>query len=146
VVTVEVLKPAPEVGMTDRPFEVVARLNVDGKRYEVEGDSSLFDFDMPVVGITKRRPVAFKRDPEEWARSLPGSYRSPYLLAKVVHDDAGPTGSPYWTREDARADTGLWGSIVEDVVSGISSVLLRARRRGATSAPPREKREPTHIG
>jgi hypothetical protein len=33
------------------------------------------------------RTISWEDDPEDWARSLASSYRTPYLLAEIVHDD-----------------------------------------------------------
>jgi hypothetical protein len=40
-----------------------------------------------VLSIGTGRTISWEDDPEEWARSLASSYRTPYLLAEIVHDD-----------------------------------------------------------
>jgi hypothetical protein len=40
-----------------------------------------------VLSVRTGEPIRWEDDPEEWARSLSDSYRSPYLLAEIVHDD-----------------------------------------------------------
>jgi hypothetical protein len=40
-----------------------------------------------VLSVCTGKAIRWEDDPEEWARSLTGSYRSQYLLAEVAHDD-----------------------------------------------------------
>jgi len=40
-----------------------------------------------VLSVRTGEALRWEDDPEEWARSLSGAYRSPYLLAEIVHDD-----------------------------------------------------------
>lgn len=40
-----------------------------------------------VLSTSTGEAIRWEDDPEDWARSLIGSYRSPYLLAEIVHDD-----------------------------------------------------------
>ncbi len=47
----------------------------------------VIDLDRMVLSMSTGRTICWDDDPEEWARSLVGSYRSPYLLAEIVHDD-----------------------------------------------------------
>jgi hypothetical protein len=147
MVTVEVLVPTPGIERAEEngAFEVAARLKVDGKSHDIEGDPSVFDFEMPVVGITKRRRVTFARDPEEWARSLPGSYRSPYLLAKVVHDDDGPEGTPFWTDAEARHDRERRDSPLQGFVAGAMATFVGALLRRRVARNGKKTRETTHT-
>jgi hypothetical protein len=148
MVTVEVVTPKLDSNSPQDDWDVVARLTVDGGSWHVDGDGSVFDYTMPVIGITTHRRVSFRRNPEEWARSLPGSYRSPYLLARVVSDDAGVHGSPFWSPEEADRDERFSnGSRLEGLASGlvdayIAALRLLSRRRGpaagATASPEEE--------
>jgi hypothetical protein len=67
---------------------VVAVLTVKGRDAKVEGAmAGVIDLTMPVMSLNHARSLRFDEDPEEWARSLPGSYRAPDLFARVVADD-----------------------------------------------------------
>jgi len=73
----------------DDDVAVVAVLVVKGRDVHVDGDmAGVIDFTMPVMSVNHERPIQFDEDPEEWARSLPGSYRAPDLFARVVADDS----------------------------------------------------------
>jgi hypothetical protein len=70
-------------------LELLADLAVDGREERLTGPrSDLIDFGQKVMSVSQHRPITFHEDPEEWARSLIGSFRSPDLFVNVIHDDA----------------------------------------------------------
>lgn len=68
---------------------LLAIVEADGSRLEIEGDKSCVPLD-PVVSATTGRRLDASSEPEEWARNLPGAYRAGDLIAVIRHDDAPP--------------------------------------------------------
>jgi hypothetical protein len=91
MVHVEFWRPGGEIGRSER----VATLTQRGREApKIEGrEPEVFDLDRRVPNTNASRTICWDDDPEEWARSLVGSYRSPYLAAEIVHDDH-PTPEP----------------------------------------------------
>ena len=66
----------------------VARLTVNGDSRDLTGEEpGVVDFERQVVSLRDGQKLHYGDDPEEWTRSLIGSYRTPYLWAEVVEDD-----------------------------------------------------------
>lgn len=71
---------------------MAAKLTVVGRDVTIEGpEQHVVDFTMSVISVSTGRILRYDEDPEEWARSLVGAYRSPYLLAQITHDDNHPS-------------------------------------------------------
>jgi hypothetical protein len=71
--------------------EVLAEVVVQDREVDVSGPrADLVDLSQRVMSIKQQRSIAFSDDPEEWARSLVGSFRMPDLYAQVVDDDDPP--------------------------------------------------------
>jgi hypothetical protein len=69
-------------------YAPVATVTASGGGVEVTGEGrELVDLQMSVMSASGDGPVTVDQDPEEWARSLPGALRGPYLSARVVRDD-----------------------------------------------------------
>jgi hypothetical protein len=69
-------------------YAPVATVTADGGNVDVVGDGrELVDLRMTVVSASGDGQITVEQDPEEWARSLPGALRGPYLSARVVRDD-----------------------------------------------------------
>jgi hypothetical protein len=85
MVKVELCRPV----RTEDGVEVVAQLVVrEGQIEQLDGAlAHLIDLGMPVMGISEGKIVRFNDDPEEWARSLIGTFRAPDLFARVAADD-----------------------------------------------------------
>jgi hypothetical protein len=85
MVHVEFWRPGSEIGQS----ECVATLTQRGRSQpQIEGrEPQVVDLERLVLSVSTGEAIRWEDDPEEWARSLPGSYRSPYLLAEIVHDD-----------------------------------------------------------
>jgi hypothetical protein len=85
MVHVEFWRPGSEIGRS----ECVATLTQRGRSQpQIEGrEPQVVDLERVVLSISTGEAIRREDDPEEWARSLAGSYRSPYLLAEIVHDD-----------------------------------------------------------
>jgi hypothetical protein len=85
MVHVEFWRPASEAGRS----ECVATLTQRGRRQpQIEGrEPHVVDLERVMLSLSTGEAIRWEDDPEEWARSLTGSYRSPYLLAEIVHDD-----------------------------------------------------------
>ncbi len=85
MVHVEFWRPGSKIGQS----ECVATLTQRGRSQpQIEGrEPLLIDLERVVLSISTGEAIRWEDDPEEWARSLTGSYRSPYLLAEIVHDD-----------------------------------------------------------
>lgn len=64
----------------------VTRLTVRDGEVRIEGEEPEVDLEQRVVSLRTGRAIAFRDDPEEWARSLAAAYRTPYLWAEVVED------------------------------------------------------------
>lgn len=67
-------------------WQTIARLRVDGDDYTLTGDPRAIDLEHPVLDRRTRRALHFDEDREQWARSLPTTYRGPERLAVVVAD------------------------------------------------------------
>jgi hypothetical protein len=67
---------------------IVTRLVVDGTSVMIDGAEQDLDFDLEVLSARTGELIAFVGNEEDWARSLPGAYRTPYLWAEVVEDTA----------------------------------------------------------
>ncbi|HEV8686387.1 MAG TPA: hypothetical protein VGQ84_03865 [Gaiellaceae bacterium] len=65
----------------------LARLRVDDRHVEVEGDQTVIDFRLPLVSLRTGTQVRFEDDHEEWARSLPTAFRAGDVIVRVLHDD-----------------------------------------------------------
>lgn len=85
MVHVEFWRPGREIGQS----ECVATLTQRGRDApKIEGrEPQVVDLQRMVLSIATGRTISWEDDPEEWARSLASSYRTPYLLAEIVHDD-----------------------------------------------------------
>lgn len=88
MVRVELQTPIHEHDTNTVRWEPLVVLTVNGEEHSVDGDASLLDFELPVVSLRRGEQITFEQDPEEWTRSLVGTYRSGDLLAVVAHDDA----------------------------------------------------------
>lgn len=62
----------------------IATLQVDGNAVRIDGDEArvrqMMDT-LRVLDLDRRETISFADAPERWARFLPGTLRSPYLLA-----------------------------------------------------------------
>ena len=85
MVHVEFWRPGSEAGRS----ECIATLTQRGRRQpQIEGpEPQVVDLERLVLSVCTGEAIRWEDDPEEWARSLTDSYRSPYLLAEIVHDD-----------------------------------------------------------
>lgn len=87
MVTVEFRRPTQDEHGCIVGFVSVVRLTVANGELRVEGDEpELVDRRQRVVSLRTGKAITFADDPEEWARSLPGSFRAPYLWAEVIED------------------------------------------------------------
>jgi hypothetical protein len=88
MVRVELRTPIYERDSSTVRWEPLVALRVEnGQEPEIEGDRSLFDFEMPVVSLRSGETIRFDENPEEWARSLVLAYRGGDLVAAITHDD-----------------------------------------------------------
>jgi hypothetical protein len=71
---------------TEQPLAVVTAI---GESLHIEGPrADLIEEDVPALGLPSgRRLESPHDDPEEWARGLLVSFRSPDRFARIVHDD-----------------------------------------------------------
>ena len=85
MVRVEFWRPGSEIGRS----ECVATLTQDGRQQpQIAGhEPQVVDLERVVLSVCTGKAIRWEDDPEEWTRSLTGSYRSAYLLAKIAHDD-----------------------------------------------------------
>ena len=85
MVHVEFWRPGSEIGRS----ECVATLTQDGRQQPLIAghEPQVVDLERVVLGVCTGNAIRWEDDPEEWARSLTGSYRSVYLLAEIAHDD-----------------------------------------------------------
>jgi hypothetical protein len=85
MVHVEFWRPGPEIGQS----ECVATFIQCGLQEPKIGGREPQIVDLPriVPSISYGQTIRWEDDPEEWARSLVCSYRTPYLLAEILHDD-----------------------------------------------------------
>jgi hypothetical protein len=74
----------------DPSGQLVATVVAEAKtRPQVSGPrASVVRMDEAIFSVTTGEAVCWEDDPEEWARSLPASYRGPGLLAQLTYDDA----------------------------------------------------------
>jgi hypothetical protein len=86
VVVVEFRRPERDEQGRAIGFRAVTRLTVRDGDVQVEGEEPEVDLGQRVVSLRTGRTITFGDDPEEWARSLAASYRTPYLWAEVVED------------------------------------------------------------
>lgn len=87
MVTVEFRRPMKDEHGCVTGFVPVVRLTVADGEIRVEGDEpELVDLGQRVVSLHTGKAITFADDPEEWARSLPGSFRTPYLWAEAIED------------------------------------------------------------
>jgi hypothetical protein len=85
MVHVEFWRPGSKIGRSER----VATLTQDGRQQPlITGhEPQVVDLERVVLSALTGKAIRWEDDPEEWTRSLAGSYRSAYLLAEVAHDD-----------------------------------------------------------
>jgi hypothetical protein len=85
MVHVEFWRPGSEIGQSECVATLTQR---ERAKPLVEGrEPQVVDVDRIVLSVSTGEAIRWEDDPEEWTRSLPGTYRSPYLLAEIVHDD-----------------------------------------------------------
>jgi len=89
MVKVEIRTPTYDEESQTIESILLAIVEADGSRLEIEGDKSCVPLD-PVISATTGRRVDASADPEEWARNLPHAYRAGDLVAVIRHDDAPP--------------------------------------------------------
>lgn len=90
MVKIELRAPRFDEDRQTVDWEPVARIRVDGERYELEDERGVIDLTRPVLNLRTGQRLHFAEGPEEWARNLPTTYRGPELVAEVLHDDAPP--------------------------------------------------------
>jgi hypothetical protein len=85
MVHVEFWRPGTEIGRS----ECVATLTQDRRQQpQIAGhEPQVVDLERVVLSVGTGKAIRWEDDPEGWARSLTGSYRSAYLLAEIAHDD-----------------------------------------------------------
>jgi hypothetical protein len=85
MVRVEFWRPGSEIGRS----EYLATLTQDGHQQpQIAGiKPRVVDLERVVLSVCTGKAIRWEDDPEEWTRSLTGSYRSAYLLARIAHDD-----------------------------------------------------------
>lgn len=67
--------------------ELAARVHADGNEITVDGpEPELIDQNQPVLNLRNGATITSADNPEEWARGLAVSFRTPYLSARVVED------------------------------------------------------------
>lgn len=67
--------------------ELAVRVRAGGSDISVDGpEPELIDRKQTVLSLRNGRSITCEDDPEEWARGLAASFRSPYLSARVVED------------------------------------------------------------
>jgi hypothetical protein len=67
--------------------ELAVRVRADGREISVDGpEPELIDRNQTVLSLRNGRSITCDDDPEEWARGLAVSFRSPYLSSRVVED------------------------------------------------------------
>ena len=99
MVHVEFWRPGREIGRS----ECVATLTQHGREVpKIDGrEPQVVDLDRMVLSLSTGRAIRWDDDPEEWARGLPSSYRSGYLLAEITRDDH-PVHEPVGKRLNVR--------------------------------------------
>jgi hypothetical protein len=85
MVHVEFWRPGSEISRS----KCVATLTQGGRQQpQIAGhEPQVVDLKRVVLSGSTGKAIRWEDDPEEWARSLTGSYRSAYLLAEIAHDD-----------------------------------------------------------
>jgi hypothetical protein len=85
MVHVEFWRPGREIGRS----ECVATLTQHDREVpKIDGrEPQVVDLDRMVLSLSIGRAIRWDEDPEEWARSLVGPYRTGYLLAEIARDD-----------------------------------------------------------
>jgi hypothetical protein len=85
MVHVEFWRPGSEIGRS----ACVATLTQEGPQQpQIAGpEPQVVDLERVVLSVRAGKAIGWQDHPEEWARSLTGSYRSAYLLAELAHDD-----------------------------------------------------------
>ena len=67
--------------------ELVVSVRADGDGITVDGpEQDLIDQSQPVLNLRDGTTITCADNPEEWARGLAVSFRTPYLSARVVED------------------------------------------------------------
>lgn len=67
--------------------ELAARVRADGADVSVDGpEPELIDLSQPVLNLRDGSTITCVDNPEEWARGLAASFRTPYLSACVIED------------------------------------------------------------
>ena len=67
--------------------ELVASVRADGDGITIDGpEQDLIDQSQPVLNLRNGTTITCTDNPEEWARGLAVSFRTPYLSARVVED------------------------------------------------------------
>lgn len=67
--------------------ELAARVRADACDISVDGpEPELIDRSQAVLNLRDGRTITCDDDPEDWARGLAASFRTPYLSARVVED------------------------------------------------------------
>ena len=87
MVIVELQTPVVDRETETVEWKSLVVLRVDGHQHEIEGDEGILDLALVITSLSTGEPITFDQAPDDWARSLPGAYRAPDLLATVVHDD-----------------------------------------------------------
>ena len=71
--------------------ELAARVRAHGDEITVDGpEPELIDQSQPVLNLRDGTTITCAQNPEEWARGLAVSFRTPYLSARVVEDTNPP--------------------------------------------------------
>jgi hypothetical protein len=85
MVHAEFWRPGSEIGRS----ECIATLTQRGhSQPQIEGrEPQVVNLERLVLSVSTGEAIRWEDDPEERARSLTGSHRSPYLLAEIAHDD-----------------------------------------------------------
>jgi hypothetical protein len=104
MVHVEFWRSGREIGRS----ECVATLTQHGREVpKIDGrEPQVVDLDRMVLSLSTGRAIRWDDYPEEWARGLPSSYRSGYLLAEIARDDHPvhePVGKRLTVRRPARS-------------------------------------------
>jgi hypothetical protein len=82
--------------------ELVARVVADGRDIRFEGpEPDFLDPEQSVLNLRDGCTITCADNPEEWARGLAVSFRTPYLSARVVEDTV-PLGDVDIARADVR--------------------------------------------
>jgi hypothetical protein len=88
MVEVEIRAPIHNEESETIEWVPLALVRADGGDLEIYGEIAVPPD--PVMSIATGKPVEQANDPEEWARNLPGAYRSGDLAAVILRDDNPP--------------------------------------------------------